>query len=232
MKKYILLFSILFLIACEAKPQKSPIPGLGSQDRASIFAGVLINTQMQDQFNGTVIDRASGLRWQKCVFGQTWRSSNNDCQGNLRDRPFIVQDLELVGAIKVGYCNPTVGVGTEGFIFNVNACNTGGNNTELVNPSFYGPNVRSDVWNACASYGTGWRVPNLVELRGLAVRGRIFVLQFFPNTPEDNFWTTNVNVEDTSGQTAKAISFVNDTIGQERNVSKILFQFVRCVRSF
>lgn len=232
---YIILFLItIFFIACEAKPQKQPIPGLTPQDRASILGGLLLSTQLQDQLNGTVIDRTSGLRWQKCVFGQTWRSSNNDCQGNLRDRPGITQDLELAGAVKVGYCSPNLGVNQtlDGIGFSFAACNQGGANIELANPSTYPANARSDLFTACSILGSGWRVPNKAELTGLAVRGRIFVLQQFPNTPEDNFWTVNSNVSDTTFQTAVAVSFVGNSFGEARNVSKLNLQFVRCVRSF
>ena len=229
MKKIILytLLTLLIvsLINCEDKPDKSYY-GVPAEDKNQILAGILLSNGVQDYATGTVIDPKSGLEWKKCVQGQTFRATNNDCQGGKGTATFTTPvDQGRYGATFLAYCN------IEG-----NDCNTSTLPMTLRGGTITG--ISSEAFNSCANENanrtngyTNWRVPSFPELQSLAALGKVVLTSRFPNTPDDYFWSSWSNEQDLTGATARAVSFSLDTIGKEQSISKTTRYYVRCVRN-
>lgn len=229
MTKFIRYSLLALLISglynCEDKPDKS-FYGIPAEDKNQILAGILLSNGVQDNATGTVIDPKSGLEWKKCTQGQTFRASNNDCQGGKGTATLTTPiDQGRYGAVFLAYCN------IEG-----NDCNTSSLPMTLRASTITG--IGSEAFNSCATENilrtngyTNWRVPTFPELQSLAALGKVVLTSRFPNTPDDYFWSSWSNEQDLSGATARAISFSLDTIGKEQNISKTTKYYVRCVRN-
>ncbi|MBK8398818.1 MAG: DUF1566 domain-containing protein [Leptospiraceae bacterium] len=227
--KYILRFTILILILanlinCEDKPDKN-LYGIPEESKNKILQGILLSYGVIDNRNGTITDTKSGLEWKKCVQGQVFRASNNDCQGgSATATPTTPGDQARYGAIYLSYCN-----------LQGNDCNASSLPMALRASSLP---VVSEAFDSCqtenilATNGyTNWRVPSYPELASIAALGKVVLINWFPNTPDDFFWSSWSNEKDFSGSTARAISFSFDKIGEEQNINKTTKLFVRCVRN-
>ena len=226
LKKYLLLiFLILGIVYCEGKPDKSYY-GIPEEDRNQILAGILLSNGSIDNGTGTVVDPKTGLEWKKCTQGQVFRPTNNDCQGGRSTATYTTPiDQGRYGATYLAYCN------IEG-----NDCNTTSIPMALKSNPVTG--VSSEAYVSCANENTlrtngytNWRVPSFPELQALAALGKVVLTNKFPNTPDDYFWSSWSNEQDTSGKTARAISFSLETIGKDQNISKTTRYYVRCVRN-
>lgn len=221
------LFILIFagILNCEDKPEKS-FYGIPSEEKNQILSGILLSNGAIDNSTGTVIDPKSGLEWKKCTHGQIFRASNNDCQGGKATATFTTPfDQGRYGATYLSYCN------IEG-----NNCNEVSLPMTLKADSL--PGITSEAYNACASENViqangyrNWRVPTFPELQALAALGKVMLTARFPNTPDDYFWSSWSNEQDSSGKTARAVSFSAESIGKVENINKTTKLYIRCVRN-
>lgn len=222
LKRLSYLSFILFILnACEAKPEKTYF-GIPEEESKKILLGVLLNTSYQDTKQGTIIDRSIGLEWKKCSQGQVFREKENDCQGSVNGSLLNPWDQYKYGAIPFNYCNlPT------------NQCNT--LPLPQVLKEVYDPGTYSEVYLSCSTDKTagkaGWRVPTYPELLKLVQGGKATFSQNFPNSVSDAYWSSYSNELDSSGLTARAISFSEDRFGEERIIAKNTKLYLRCVRN-
>ena len=101
----LLTLFIAGLINCEDKPDKSYY-GIPAEDKNQILAGILLSNGVIDNVTGTVIDPKSGLEWRKCTQGQSFRATNNDCQGGRATATLTTPiDQGRYGATFLAYCN-------------------------------------------------------------------------------------------------------------------------------
>ncbi|HMV42495.1 MAG TPA: DUF1566 domain-containing protein [Leptospiraceae bacterium] len=213
---------LIILISCEAKPEKSYF-GVPEEDGKQILAGLILGNGSIDNATGTVVDPKTGLEWKKCTQGQVFRSTNNDCQGSRATSTLTTPiDQGRYGATYLAYCN------IEG-----NDCNTSSLPMALKSNTVTG--VFSEAFLSCntdrTNGYTNWRVPSYPELQALASLGKVVLTNRFPNTPDDYFWSSWSNEQDTSGKTARAVFFSLETIGKDQNISKTTRFYVRCVRN-
>ena len=225
MKKTILfLILILSLINCEDKPEKN-FYGIPNDDKDQFIAGLLLSNNARTTTNGTVIDSRTGLEWKKCTQGQIYRANVNDCQGNKNSAaPTVSPEIGRYGAETYSYCD------LEG-----NQCNSLSLPQMLRKEEMIRNKATSALFDACDTDRTGgfnnWRVPTYPELKALSELGKTALLINFPNTPDDFFWTSWGNEQDSTGKTAKAINFTIDRVGEETNLNKTARYYVRCVRN-
>ncbi len=228
MKKIILILLIGFLANCENQP-KSYKYGIPEEEYSQILLGLInVNTSTNSTY-GTVKFGTSRLEWKRCAQGQSYRAAENDCQGNSSPTNFTPIDLKY-GATQHAYCNVAS-----------NDCNS----LELIpilNSSNTSTTTNVTAYSTCSSDTTGvstglvtagsWRVPSIIELQALASLGRLATFQTFPNIPDEKYWSSTSEVEDLTGQTAKAVSFSLNGFGEIEKVKKDTKLFIRCVRSY
>lgn len=216
----LLPFLIIFLVSCEAKPVKDEY-GLSPDDKGPILAGLLTNSLLRRNTDGTTTDPVTGLIWQTCAVGQTFRAASNDCQGSLRGSTLNPLDSVRFGAKELAFCDTKT-----------HACNQFTPIPQvLVASSQIGIAGTSEAFQACSSLGSTWRVASPFELKRLTEVGRNSVLANFPQTPEGDFWSSWSNEQDLLGETALAVSFDRQSFGQDKRVIKTERNFVRCVRN-
>lgn len=218
---YILIgLTLSFFINCEAKPVEDTF-GFSPEDQNVIVAGVLTNSILRSNPDGTVLDPAFGLTWQKCSVGQVFRSTQNDCQGATAGSVLNPLDPNRYGARELAFCNSKT-----------HACNQVTPLPQVLIPvSQIAISGVSEAYQACADLGSTWRVPTLAELKRLTEVGRTALLSNFPQTPEGDYWSSWSNEQDLPGETAYAISFDRQSFGVEKKIPKTERNYVRCVRS-
>lgn len=209
MKKLIpILIVFLNIIACEEKPVRDYY-GFSADEKNVLIAGLMNNTTYSSTSYGTVLDSSLNVEFKRCTQGQIYNSTSNNCT-NINNEPD-----------KLTFCN----------VAN-NFCNTTAIPFTLTDP---GSLTISEAYNSCKNDTTGnysnWRVANLVELAKLAAGGRNSMFIWFPGTLEENYWSANGNENDTSGLTAKAVSFSRSEFGNINLISKDTRLYVRCVRN-
>lgn len=219
--KLILLLALAaFLGNCEAKPEKETF-GFTNDDYNVALLGVVSNVNMIDNLDGTITDLNVRLIWQKCSYGQVYRSANNDCQGAISGSVLNPQDPYRYGARTVAFCDSRT-----------HACNRVAPPQTLIATSEIGIVGTSEAYKACDSLGNGFRVPNPYELQRLTVTGRNAVLARFPNTVEGEYWSNLSEVTDLPGETAITISFDRQTFGEEKKTVKTDRNYLRCVKNY
>ena len=226
MKKINLLLLLLFIFSfvhCEGKPEKS-FYGIPNDDKDKFVAGLILNSGSRSTSVGTVVDSTTGLEWKKCSQGQTFRSANNDCQGNPNSAgPATLTSIGNYGAGKYSFCN------LEG-----NYCNVTSLPQELNLAEQQRNKASSAAFFTCITDRTGgftnWRLPTSIELKALTTTGQTAMTINFPNSPEDSFWTAWGNENDQTGKTARAINMTRNKFGEEEFINKTTNNSVRCVR--
>ena len=215
------IFLAMTLVFCEAKPEKT-FYGIPQEEANLILLGSVLNYKLQDTGNGTIIDSSLGVEWKKCSQGQSFRSSQNDCQGTISGSDLTPTDQYNYGAGTYAYCNIAG-----------NDCNSVSLPQILsASPS---NNAYSDIYNSCdadtTNNRTDWRVPTSVELEKLVIGGKVAMIEFFPNTVSSYYWSSVSNEQEPSGLTAKAIHFGEDKFGDVKNINKDNKLYLRCVRN-
>ena len=220
LNKILILSALAFFMNCEAKPEKETY-GFTNDDFNVALLGVLSNVNMIDNGDGTITDTSFRLTWQKCSYGQVFRSAQNDCQGATVGSVLNPQDPYRYGAKVVSYCDSRT-----------HACNRVAPPQILISVSEIAIAGTSEAFNACNALGNGYRVPNAYELERLTATGRNGVLARFPNTVEGLYWSSLSEVTDIPGETALAVSFDRQTFGEEKKIIKTDRNYVRCVKSY
>lgn len=214
-----LILSIIIL-DCEAKPVEDTL-GFSPEDTNVLLAGVLTNSALRPNSDGTVLDPAFGLIWQKCSVGQVYRPTQNDCQGATAGSVLNPLDPNRYGARELPFCDTKT-----------HACNQVTPLPQVLIPSSQIVIAGvSEAFQACAILGTGWRVPGLPELKRMSEVGRFALLSNFPQTPEGDYWSSWSNEQDLPGETAYAVSFDRQSFGVEKRIPKTERNYVRCVRN-
>ncbi|MDZ4725387.1 MAG: DUF1566 domain-containing protein [Leptospira sp.] len=216
----LILFTAALFLNCEAKPVEEKF-GLTADEFDIALLGIVSNTGMVDTGFGTIIDNGAKLEWQKCSYGQVYRGSTNDCQGALGGSVLNPLDPYKYGAKQVAYCDSRT-----------HACNKVAPPQTLVSISEIAIVGSSELFAACASYGSGYRVPNPYELQRLTVGGRNALLARFPHTVEADYWSSWSELTDYEGTTAISISFDRESFGEERKGIKTDRNYVRCVKNY
>ncbi|MCB1194148.1 MAG: DUF1566 domain-containing protein [Leptospiraceae bacterium] len=224
MKKslYFIIFIFgLFVLNCQAELEKAKF-GIPEEEMNLIIAGLLINTGYSDTGNGTILDNSLNLEWKKCSQGQSFRQTQNDCQGTTNGSDYTPNDEYLYGATAYNYCN-VLG----------NTCNSLSIPQTLLASTT--ENVSSGAYNSCDTEvfdgKSDWRVPTGAELKKLTAGGKTSMISYFPNTATSYYWTSWGDELDTTGYTAKAISFREDTFGNDESIVKTTKLYVICVRN-
>jgi hypothetical protein len=218
----VLLFGFM-LIGCEAKKEKDTW-GLSDEELSLVLTGVIVNTNYNDLLDGTVLDKQAGLIWSKCSQGQVYRKTENDCRGKVSGSLYTPNDQILWGASTYAYCNT-----------NTWACNSKSIPLNLVeNAEFILPGY-SEAFNSCNSLNSsngfpGWRVPTNLELVKLTIGGRIALMQYFPDTVENLYWSSWSKQDDQTGEKAIAVNFDRQKFGEEQNIDKVAKTYLRCIR--
>ncbi len=218
---FIIFVFSLFVVNCQAELEKAKF-GIPEEEMNLIIVGLLIDTGYSDTGNGTILDNSLNLEWKKCSQGQSFRKTQNDCQGTIRGSDYTPDDPYLYGAIAYNYCNVPG-----------NTCNTLSIPQTLTTSTTQ--NVYSEAYNTCETEAfdgkSGWRVPTRAELKKLTAGGKTSMVPFFPNTATAFYWTSWGDELDTTGYTAKAVSFREDTFGEESSIIKTSKLYVICVRN-
>ncbi|MCB1141245.1 MAG: DUF1566 domain-containing protein [Leptospiraceae bacterium] len=218
MKKILLLIVLSFVFSnCEKKTDKY-VYGIPEEDTSNLLLGLVVKPVLGLTSYGTIQDPVYRLEWKRCAQGQVFRSATSDCQGAQSSTEYTPFDGRY-GAQVYTYCN-----------LPGNFCNSLSLPMTLTNTS-----TTSEAYNTCASERlngyTDWRVPTYVELAAMAKASKFALLTTFPNIPEDKFWSSTGNENDSSGLTARAVDFgVN--YGDDAIVAKDTRLLVRCVRSY
>lgn len=212
------------MVGCQAEKEKDFF-GYGEEEVSLMLAGLIINRNYVDLNDGTVLDSHSGLIWQKCSEGQSYRSGENDCRGTQAPASLQINDSVRWGAIPLAYCSN-----------NTWSCNSLAYPHALVGNSQYIVPGTSEVYNRCNARNNsngfpGWRAPTVVELNNLTVGGRNALLQIFPDTIEGLYWTAWGQPEDLEGTRAIAVNFDRMGFGEQKVRSKTERLYVRCVRN-
>ncbi|GBF50220.1 hypothetical protein LPTSP4_17440 [Leptospira ryugenii] len=215
-----ILLPLLLLLNCEAKPVEDNF-GLSPEDFNVLLLGLASNVQLRDTGTGTIIDTAAGLEWRKCSVGQVFRQANNDCLGAPAGSALNPQDPFKYGARQLAFCDSRT-----------HACNRVAAPQTLVATSEIAIQGTSELYAACASLGSGYRVPNPFELQRLTAGGRNLLLVNFPSTVEGDYWSGWSEVTDFEGTTAIAVSFDRESFGQEKRIVKTDRNYVRCVKNY
>ncbi|TGM60958.1 surface adhesin Lsa25 [Leptospira adleri] len=225
MKKYknilILSIALSFFANCEEKPDDTTL-GFINEDAKVLLAGMLFfNPYIADPASGTVSNSTTGLMWKICSQGQVLRVGANgayDCEG-INNTSTVIGRF---GATLLQYCS-----------LNLNDCNTIALPSVLVGqtPGFTGT---SEAFTSCNQDRTGghsdWRVPSFPELKALTASGSLNSLLIkFPNTVEDNYWSSWA--KESTVDTARAVNFAATHFGDETGFTKTSRYFVRCVRN-
>jgi len=204
LKLTFVILSIL-LAGCEAKP-KNDFFGFTEEDSLTLVTGFLNSRGFSSSAYGTVIDTSLQIEYKKCSQGQAYNSQFNKCDSK---------------ASLLSYCNPAT-----------NLCNTLTIPFLLKSPD---AGASSEAFISCHNDQTGgfsdWRVATATELLKLTAGGRNFLNLHFPNTEFDFYWSANALETDTTGKTARAISFSIDNFGEISQINKETRLFVRCVRN-
>jgi len=213
MKRIILILFLFIFSRCEEKPVRD-FYGFAEEEKSVLLMGLLSSKGYSNTDYGSVVDSYTGLEIKKCSQGQIYNPATAGCDpgsGNLVTN----------GALRLSYCHSVS-----------NLCNSDSIPYTLKDP---GSITSSEIYNSCSSDRTGgysnWRVPALFELVRLASFGRNSLLQFFPSTLEDYYWSANAEENDLYGKTAKTVSFSAQNFGETRNFSKDTRLYVRCVRN-
>lgn len=219
--KTLIILIILFLWNCEAKPKKYYL-GIPEAEAKTMLLGLTLQNGMNDSNSGTVIDKYTGLEWKKCTQGQSYRNDTNDCQGTSNGTLNNPTDPYLYGSVAMNYCS-----------LRSNSCNSLGFPMMLVSSPT--DNASSEIYTSCDldtfNGKTDWRVPNPWELEKITHGGKLVNSKIFPNMVNDYYWTSYNNETDSTGATAIAVSFADDTFGQRKNISKDTKLYLRCVRN-
>jgi hypothetical protein len=218
-----LLIILSILVNCQAEKEKD-FYGLGEEEIPLLLTGLILNRNFVDRLDGTVLDQFNRVLYRKCVSGQEYRREENDCRGIQRGSLFTPNDTILYGALTFGYCN-----------INSWNCNSRDFPFPLVGNAGLTIPGESEAFNHCnklndATGAPGWRVATPIELRSLTLGGRNSMLQVFPDTPEDWFWSSWGRNDDIEGETALAVSFERSNFGEEKGFEKRGRKFIRCVR--
>lgn len=207
----------LSVIGCEEKPAKNTL-GFQNEDASLLIAGAIFFSTFHSNGDGTITNSTTGLTWKVCSQGQTYvnTSGGYSCEGGgISNSGF--------GAAQYQYCNQ-----------NSSACNTVSTPQTLTNVSQIGVGGSSEAFNNCSSDRTAgktdWRVATYGELKALGSSGRNEMLLKFPDTIEDYYWSSWANEQDSSGQTARAVSFAQNQFGTDFMASKTSRYYIRCVR--
>lgn len=211
-------------IHCQAEKEKDFF-GFGDEEASIILTGLILNRGFVDTKDGNIIDQVNRVVYQKCVAGQVYRLEQNDCRGIQRGSLYTPNDVILWGATQFAYCNlDSWNCNSRTFPFQLVG------NAGLVFPG------KSEAFNYCNSLNDpntgapGWRVATPIELVRLTKGGRNAMLQLFPDTPEDWFWSSWSRADDIEGQTAIAVSFNRSNFGEEKAFAKTNRNYVRCTR--
>ena len=227
MKKIILILLIGFLANCENQP-KSYKYGIPEEEYSQILLGLINVNSSSNSTYGTVKFTTTRLEWKRCAQGQSYRSANNDCQGNSSPTNFTPIDLKY-GATQHTYCNTAS-----------NSCNS----LELVpvlNSANTSTTLNVTAYETCSTDTTGvsdgvtlgsWRVPTVIELQALSTLGRVATYQTFPNIPDEKYWSSTSEVTDLTGEVAQAVNYSLNGFGDIEKVKKDTKLFIRCVRSY
>ncbi len=228
MKKIILILLIGFLANCENQP-KSYKYGIPEEEYSQILLGLINVNSSTNSTYGTVKFTGTRLEWKRCAQGQSYRSANNDCQGNSSPTNFTPIDLKY-GATQHTYCNTAS-----------NSCNS----LELVpilNSATTSTTLNVTAYVSCSTDTTGvstgsvtagsWRVPTVIELVALSTLGRVATYQTFPNIPDEKYWSSTSEVTDLTGEVAQAVNFSLNGFGDTEKVKKDTKLYLRCVRSY
>ncbi|MCZ8236887.1 MAG: DUF1566 domain-containing protein [Leptospiraceae bacterium] len=213
----------IFGIGCEAPKEKDTL-GLSDEELGLVLTGFLLNTNLVDLRDGTVLDKGLNLIWRKCSQGQVYRGNENDCRGAVSGTLFTPNDQVLWGAKKFAYCNT-----------NTWSCNTRTVPLTLVANAGFITTGFSEALNTCAALNDangfpGWRVPTPFELQRLTLGGRTALLANFPDTVESLYWSSWSVQDDTTGEIAITVNFDRESFGEEKTVQKIEKTYVRCIR--
>lgn len=230
--KIILITAILsfLFVGCEQKPTKYPY-GIPEEEFEQIVYGIINTNNSTSRSSGTVRFPTTGLEWKRCVQGQVFRSSTEDCKGNSTPTAFTPVDLTY-GASFHAYCNTAS-----------NDCN--GNPPSLI-PILQNTNTSTSqnvtAYATCAADTTdlsptdatvsAWRVPTIIELQALASLGKLSTFKSLPDAPDEKYWSASSEINDLTGETAKAVSFEPGTYGTEYRIKKDTKLYIRCVRNF
>ncbi len=222
------MLAAFFLANCQAEKEKDFF-GIGEEETSLLFTGLVLNQGFRDTKDGNIVDRVNGVIYKKCVSGQVYRPNENDCRGIQRGSLYTPNDVVLFGAVKLGYCDiNSWNCNSKAFPFPLIG-------TTVVQIAGVAVVSDSEAFNYCNSFNTatdsGWRVATPIELRRLTFGGRNAMLQFFPDTPEDWFWSNWARPDDEEGITALAVSFERSNFGEEKAFEKRGRKYVRCARS-
>jgi len=217
--KVLLLVALLsFFWNCEAKPVQDNF-GFSPEETNVLLTGLLTNSTLRNNRDGTTTDPVTGLIWRTCAVGQVYRSTENDCQGDTSGSTLNPLDSLRYGARELAFCDSKT-----------HACNRLDLPQFLVHQSVIAIGGVSQAFQACAGLGSPWRVASPLELKRLTETGRNSILANFPQTPEGDFWSGWSNEQDLVGETAYTISFDRQSFGVERRIAKTERNYVRCVR--
>lgn len=225
MKNSLYFISFIFILSifnCQAELDKATF-GIPNEEANLIIVGLLANnTTYADTGNGTILDNALNLEWKKCSQGQSFRQAQNDCQGTTNPTDYTPEDQYLYGATAYNYCNVPG-----------NTCNSLSIPQTLLASTT--ENVYSEAYNSCDNEvfdgKSDWRVPAAIELQSLTSSGKTSLVSYFPNTATSYYWSSWGNEEDDTGYTAEAISFREDSFGEEEHIIKTRKLYVICVRN-
>lgn len=215
---------LFFTIGCQADKEKD-FYGFGEEETSTLLAGLILNQGFVDSRDGNILDQQASLVWKKCSAGQVYRSAENDCRGVQSGSPFTPYDGLTWGAVKLTHCSN-----------NTWACNTSYYPHSLTgNSGFVVPGI-SEAFNHCNALNNGngfpgWRVPSPYELTRLSLGGRSALLQVFPDTQEDLYWSGWSHAEDLDGANAEAVDFDRQSFGEKKVRFKTEKYYVRCVRN-
>lgn len=222
--KTILLAVIIFFTQnCEAEKEKDFF-GYGEEELSLVLTGLVLNQGFVDLRDGTVLDNQSNIIYEKCTAGQNYNANANDCRGGQSPSLFTPDDVVRWGAEKLGFCDT-----------NTWACNQRFFPYALTGTSPIAVPGKSAAYNFCESKNQsngfpGWRVATPPELLRLTLGGRLALLELFPDTQQDWYWSSWGNAEDLEGTTGIAVSFEQESFGEEKDFAKTTKYYVRCVR--
>lgn len=222
-KKFSVLFLIVLLHFCEAKPEKT-FYGIPEEESKTILTGVILNSYLEDTGRGTIRDKSLGIEWKKCTQGQVYRAAQNDCQGATTGSLITPNDNYLYSATPFNFCNLAT-----------NDCNTL-TIPQVLRETDISAGILSEAFLSCNTDRTDgksdWRVATTARLVKLASGGKTALLQYFPNTVSQYYWSSNAYELDPSGLTGRAIYFGEDDFGKEAYFPKSDKYYVRCVRNY
>jgi len=185
-------------------------------DSTEWMSAMLLTGTFTDSNNGTVVDSNTGLRWMKCVVGQTFDPALNNCAAG--------GGGTVYGAKSYTFCSgPPVNGTYTTCTFTADAAKTALDG------------VAFDVCNTFTIAGiTGWRLPTKIELEGLkSFQNRDQMLLTFPQTPDDKaIWSSSYYNTDVQADTsAWTVQFAETAFGKVTGYNVYYgVNYIKCVK--